>query len=163
MSASTENILDIASKKLRGLQEIGPSSFNAQESGSDFSNMLWRKLISSMTEAQLPVQRAMYGLSWPADEKTPPDSVYYFVGFEEVDENVPGSFQELTLEAGKFFRHRYTGPAAEIDQAFQEAYMNSFPKSGLTPRNGQHIEAYPADLDMESGQLTFDILIPIAE
>lgn len=149
------------SKQLVGLQAIGPSSFNQESSGTAFSDAMWKNLISQMSELNLPLQRAMYGVSWPADEKTPPDLIHYFVGFESNNVFEGEAFDRLDVESGNYFKYTYRGPASEVDRGFQAAYMIAFPASGLTSRSGKHIEVYPEDIDMTAMEISFEILIPV--
>ena len=82
---------------------------------------------------------------------------------EKTREALPNEFSELTLKGGSYFRYEYVGPASEVDKGFQDAYMNAFPNSGLKARDGQHLEVYPADLNMEAPEISFEILIPVEE
>ena len=105
----------------------------------------------------------MYGVSWPADEFTPPQNVHYFAGFESVDATVTAGMEELKLTGGNYFTYIYVGDLQKIDEGFQNAYNVAFPASGLTGRDGQHLEIYPEDYDPSSGVISFEILIPIQD
>jgi predicted transcriptional regulator YdeE len=49
----------------------------------------------------------------------------------------------------------------DVDSGFIDAYTVAFPQSGLTGRQGQHLEVYPADYNPMSDVVTFEILIPV--
>jgi predicted transcriptional regulator YdeE len=127
---------------LVGIGEIGPSSFNLNSDGAGFGALLWQKFFTKLSENNIPIHQMLYGVSWPADEKTPPDLIHYFVGLEKSGEILSKDFSELDLKGGNYFSYRYQGAPASIDAGFQDAYMNHFPKSGLEPRDGQHLEIY---------------------
>ena len=114
-----------------------------------------------MIDAKLNLEREMYGVSWPADDQTPPQLINYFVGFVDAGENYPANFQGLGLEGGNYFEYKYVGPAAEIDHGFLKAYTEALPSSGLTSREGQHLEIYSADYDPQAPVIKFSILIPV--
>lgn len=153
-------VVDIPRKTLIGIEEVGPSSFNAdQGSGASFSEKLWRRFIAMVIAAELPLDVDMYGVSWPADDKTPPDFVHYFCGLES--DVLPEGFRQLAVEGGPYFQFRYEGPATEIDLGFQDAYMKALPESGLKPREGQHLEIYGDEYDPEAPIVQFRILIPV--
>lgn len=151
----------IAPTTLVGIQEIGPSSFNQQMDGSDFGAALWKKLFSMLGEINLPLSEKMYGVSWPADNLTPPDVIHFFVGFEKKDRELPGTFISLNLEGGNYFAYQYSGPISAIDDAYQKAYLEALPQSGFSGREGQHLELYEAEVDLNSPEITFTILIPV--
>ena len=154
----------VTPKTLVGIKRIGPSSFNAQEgSGGQFAAQVWQEFIPLVIAAGLSPQRVMYGVSWPADEFTPPQNVHYFAGFESVDATVPADMEELKLTGGNYFTYIYVGDIQKIDEGFQNAYNVAFPASGLTGRDGQHLEIYPEDYDPSSGVISFEILIPIQD
>ncbi|CAN2175069.1 right oriC-binding transcriptional activator [Candidatus Nanopelagicaceae bacterium] len=149
-------------KKLVGIKRIGPSSFNDNVgSGSQFAAQVWQEFIPLVIAAGLSPQRVMYGVSWPADEFTPPQNVHYFAGFEPLDGTVPEYMEELQLTGGNYFTYIYVGDIQKNDEGFQNAYNVAFPASGLTGRNGQHLEIYPEDYDPSAEAITFQILIPV--
>ena len=75
----------VTPKTLVGIKRIGPSSFNENEgTGGQFAAQVWQEFIPLVITAGLSPQRVMYGVSWPADEFTPPQNVHYFAGFEPV-------------------------------------------------------------------------------
>jgi predicted transcriptional regulator YdeE len=151
--------IQVNPKMLVGIQKIGPSSFNETEkAGANFGNQLWHEFIGKVLEAGISLNRDMYGVSWPADELVPPQSIYYFCGFESNDQIK--AFDSLLVEGGKYFEYRYEGFAVDIDKGFQDAYMNAFPKSGLKARAGQHLEIYGDEYDPEAPVSIFKILIP---
>ena len=78
--------VQINPKKLIGISEIGPSSFNLNSDGAEFGALLWQKFFNKLLEKHIPINQKMYGASWPADDKTPPDLIHYFVGFEKSEE-----------------------------------------------------------------------------
>ena len=153
--------VQINPKKLIGISEIGPSSFNLNSDGAGFGAFLWQKFFTKLSENNIPRNQTMYGVSWPADEKNPPDLICYFVGFEKSGEIIPKDFSELDLQGGNYFSYEYQGSPAGIDSGFQDAYLNQFPKSGFEPREGQHLEIYPNYFDSNSKNIDFQILIPI--
>jgi predicted transcriptional regulator YdeE len=145
---------------LCGLQSVGPSSFNdAEKSGAQFSQKLWIALIEKMIAAGLPLDGLMYGVSWPADNLTPPQEIFYFCGFESATP-VEG-FNCLELEGGSYFEYKCEVPADNLDLGFHEAYMVAMPASGLKNRDGQHLELYGAEYDPNSPIARFSILIPV--
>ena len=146
---------------LVGISEIGPSSFNLNSDGAEFGALLWQKFFNKLLEKHIPINQKMYGASWPADDKTPPDLIHYFVGFEKSEEILLKDFSELDLQGGNYFSYKYQGSPAGIDAGFQDAYMNQFPKSGFEPRVGQHLEIYSDYFDSNSENIDFQILIPI--
>ena len=151
-------------KKLVGIKRVGASSFNEQEgSGAQFAAAVWREFIPLVIAAGLSPQRTMYGVSWPADEFTPPQNVHYFAGFEPVEGKVPADMEALQLTGGNYFTYVFVGGIQKIDQGFQNAYSVAFPASGLMGRDGQHLEIYPADYDPSAEVITFEILIPIQD
>ena len=154
------NRKSLASKSLIGIQAIGPSSFNDNKnSGAVFGANLWRKFIESLIERNLPLNQVMYGVSWPADELTPPQEIHYFCGIESI-KKIEG-LTTLKLEGGEYFEYKCEVPADEMDRGFQEAYMYAFPQSGLEGREGQHLEIYGEDYDPNSPIANFTILIPV--
>ena len=155
--------VQVGSIKLVGIQEVGPSSFNAEaNSGAKFGDLLWQKFIQLVVSAGLNPQRKMYGVSWPADDKTPPQLINYFVGFQDSGEKYSESFSNLTISGGNYFEFTYKGSPKDIDSGFIEAYTSAFPKSGLQGREGQHLEIYSEDFDPTSAVIKFKILIPVA-
>ena len=146
-----------------GLQEKGPSSFNTSENGIDFGSALWKKFTHILSEGDLSLQQTMYGVSWPADEKTPPDLIHYFVGIEKHNKELPVDLVKLQVEGGEYFRYEYKGPLTSIDQGFQDAYMNALPRSGFVSRVGQHLEIYRKGFDPYSPVTSFEILIPVCK
>jgi predicted transcriptional regulator YdeE len=154
------NILKIEPKRLMGILAKGPSSFNEEaNSGAKFSEQLWREFIGKVVLAGISLDRDMYGVSWPADENTPPQQVWYFCGFES-EEDVPG-LEPLNLQGGNYFQYHAEVLAVDIDKAFQEAYMKAMPASGLKGREGQHLEIYGEEYDPDSPTARFRILIPV--
>jgi predicted transcriptional regulator YdeE len=140
------NLVQIAPFKVAGIQRTGPSSFNSTEnSGSEFGNQLWHEFIAKVIEAGISLEQDMFGISWPADELTPPQTITYFCGFKS-DTQVEG-FELLEVEGGNYFEYRYEGFAVDIDKGFKDAYMSAFPKSGLKGKSGQHLEIYGEEYD----------------
>ena len=81
--------INLTPNNLVGIKAVGPSSFNeVEQSGSKFSEQLWREFIGKLVESGISLDRDMYGVSWPADDSTPPQYVHYFCGFESDDEVV---------------------------------------------------------------------------
>ena len=149
----------INSFKLAGIQRNGPSSFNQDPSaGGEFSNKLWHEFIDKAIAAGISLNQDMYGVSWPADDQTPPQLITYFCGFKS-DEEVQG-FDLLEVHGGNYFEYRYEGYAVDIDKGFQDAYVNAFPASGLKARSGQHLELYGEEYDPNAPISIFKILIP---
>ena len=122
---------------------------------------MWKKLIPQMITANLNLEREMYGVSWPADDQTPPQLINYFVGFVDASEKYPDNFRELFLEGGNYFEYKYVGAAADIDKGFLRAYTEELSASGLNSREGQHLELYGADYDPQAPIIKFSILIPV--
>jgi predicted transcriptional regulator YdeE len=152
--------INLAPKNLVGIQAKGPSSFNeVEQSGSKFSEQLWREFIGKLVESGISLDRDMYGVSWPADDLTPPQYVHYFCGFVS-DADLAG-LTSLKLEGGNYFQYNCEVLAVDIDKGFQEAYMNAMPNSGLKGRQGQHLEIYGEEYDPESPIARFRILIPV--
>jgi len=152
--------VNFPAKVLYGIQAQGPSSFNNVEgSGADFSKQLWFTFIDKLVELNIAFDGDLYGVSWPADDHTPPQEVHYFCGLESA-EPIDG-LQSLELTDGNYFEHRCDVPASHVDQAFDDAYMRAFPNSGLIGRDGQHIEIYGDEYDPESERAKFRILIPV--
>ena len=152
----------LSPKTLVGIKRIGPSSFNNNEgSGGQFAAQVWQEFIPMVIAAGLSPQRVMYGVSWPADELSPPQNVHYFAGFEPDGEVVPAGMEELQLTGGNYFTYVYVGDIQKIDEGFLNAYNEAFPASGLIGREGQHLEIYPEDYDPSAEAITFQILIPV--
>jgi predicted transcriptional regulator YdeE len=153
-------VVSVSQKRLIGIQAKGPSSFNNEvNSGAKFSEQLWHEFIELVVNADISLERDMYGVSWPADDLTPPQYVYYFCGFES-DSEVEG-LTSLNLVGGNYFQYNCSVPAAEIDKGFLEAYMSAMPASGLKGRDGQHLEIYGDEYDPDSPVAKFKILIPV--
>lgn len=145
---------------LVGIQETGPSSFNVVEnSGAEFGAQLWYKFIDKMISAGITPDKTMYGVSWPADDQTPPQIITYFCGFES-DQDIDG-FDSLNLNGGNYFQYNAEVLAVDMDKAFQDAYMKALPASGLKAREGQHLEIYGDEYDPDSPVAKFKILIPV--
>lgn len=154
------SLVRIAPFKLAGIEKTGPSSFNVEENaGGNFSNNLWHEFIDKVIAAGLSLEQDMYGVSWPADDQTPPQVISYFCGFKS-DNEVEG-FETLDVKGGNYFEYRYEGFAVDIDKGFQAAYMNAFPASGLKGRIGQHLEIYGEEYDPNAPISIFKILIPV--
>jgi len=154
--------VQLDSLKLVGIQEVGPSSFNAEaDSGAKFGDQLWQKFIQLVVSADLNPQRKMYGVSWPADNLTPPQLINYFVGFQDIGENYSDKFSNLILTGGNYFEFTYKGSPRDIDNGFIVAYTSALPKSGLKSREGQHLEIYSEDFDPTASEIQFKILIPV--
>jgi len=154
--------IEVAPRALLGIQEIGPSSFNDEmNAGSKFGDSMWAKFIPMVGATGLSLEREMFGVSWPADELTPPQHIHYFVGFELPEGFTHPEFEHFELPGGGYFSYTYTGSMQEVDRGFADAYMNALPASGLTPREGLHLEVYPADYDPTASEVTFQILIPV--
>ena len=152
--------INIAPKSLVGIQAKGPSSFNeVEQSGSKFSEQLWREFIGKLVEKGISLDRDMYGVSWPADDSTPPQYVHYFCGFES-DLEVTG-LTNLRLDGGNYFQYNCEVLAVDIDKGFQNAYMVAMPESGFQGREGQHLEIYGDEYDPDSPIARFRILIPV--
>jgi predicted transcriptional regulator YdeE len=152
----------MSSKTLIGIHKVGPSSFNDElDSGSKFADQIWKVFIPQVIDAGISVERIMYGVSWPADENTPPQLIHYFAGFEPDTEDVPAEFDKLELEDGNYFSYIYTGSMRGVDSGFIDAYTVELPQSGLVGREGQHIEIYPVNFNPLAELVTFEILIPV--
>ena len=152
--------LHLEQRNLVGIQAKGPSSFNeVEQSGSKFSEQLWREFIGKLVESGISLDRDMYGVSWPADDSSPPQYVNYFCGFES-DRDEKGLIA-LKLEGGNYFQYNCEVLAVDIDKGFKEAYMNAMPNSGLKGRQGQHLEIYGEEYDPDSPTARFRILIPV--
>ena len=154
--------VEIAGRKIVGIQSTGPSSFSDQsEPGQKFGERSWQSLVATMLENGLSLHREMFGVSWPADEHTPPQQVHYFTGFEPVEGEDYSAFSEIDIETGAFFEYIYTGSPHKIDAGFIAAYTQALPESGLTPRSGQHLEMYADDYMPDAEVVSFRILIPV--
>ena len=151
--------IQIAPFKVCGIMQTGPSSFNNDtDAGADFSSKIWHEFIEKVISSGVRLDQDMYGISWPADDQTPPQLITYFCGFKsEVD--IEG-FDTLQIDGGNYFEYRYEGFVVDIQKGFQNAYLNSFPNSGLKARDGQHIEIYGDEYDPDSPISIFKILIP---
>ena len=153
---------EITRKNLIGIHKIGPSSFNDEaNSGSKFADQIWQEFIPQVIGAGISAERVMYGVSWPADENTPPQLIHYFAGFEPDSVEVPAGFEKFELEGGNYFSYTYTGSMRDVDSGFIDAYTVALPQSGLVGREGQHLEVYPADYNPSAEVVTFEILIPV--
>ena len=138
---------------------MGPSTFNKDTNvGANFSSKIWHEFIDKVISSGIKLDQDMFGISWPADDQTPPQLVSYFCGFKS-DIDIDG-FESLQVEGGNYFEYRYEGYVVDIAKGFQEAYMNALPSSGLKPREGQHIEIYGDEYDPDSPVSIFKILIP---
>lgn len=147
-------------KVLIGLQEVGPSSFNVDESsGQAFGEKLWYRFIDVLVKNSIGMDQVMYGVSWPADDQIPPQMIHYFCGIE-FDSDIEG-LTKLDLEGGNYFDYKCEVDAKKLDDGFRDAYMDAFPASGFVGRVGQHIELYEADYDPTSEIAKFHILIPV--
>lgn len=145
---------------LYGLQARGPSSFNAVPgSGAEFGKKLWLKFIDKLVSLDISLNADMYGISWPADEAVPPQEIHYFCGLEFAEPI--SELEAFSLEGGNYFEYFCDVPADDIDLAFQEAYTIAMPASGLSARDGQHIEIYGEEYDPNSDRAQFRILIPV--
>jgi predicted transcriptional regulator YdeE len=154
--------IEIAPRTLVGIIERGPSSFNDSEnSGAAFAARMWEKFIPMVMEQGLSLNREMYGVSWPADEKTPPQEIHLFVGCEKPEQELSADFVELKLDGGAYFEYSYSGSPKDIDRGFLAAYTQAFPASGLKSREGQHLEVFPDDYDPTAEVISFKILIPV--
>lgn len=154
------NKVQIEPKRLIGIQATGPSSFNPVEnSGAKFGEQLWHEFIEKVVNADISLDRDMYGVSWPADENTPPSQIHYFCGFES-DQSLDG-FATLELDGGNYFEYLCEVLAVDIDKGFQEAYLSAMPASGLKAREGQHLEIYGVEYDPDSPIAKFRIYIPV--
>ena len=152
----------INSRTLVGIQKVGPSSFSVEaNSGSKFADQIWQEFIPQVIGSGISVERVMYGVSWPADENTPPQLIHYFAGFELAPEEVPAGFEKFELVGGNYFSYTYTGSMRDVDSGFIDAYTVALPQSGLVGREGQHLEVYPADYNPSAEVVTFEILIPV--
>lgn len=145
--------------RMLGILRKGPSSFNVNGQGTEFAGEIWREFIDQLLQAGVPLNQDLYGVSWPADDSTPPQEIYYFCGFAS-SEVLPG-FEELHFEGGNYFEYRCEVPANDLDAGFQAAYLDALPKSGLEPREGQHLELYGDEYDPQSPIARFRILIPV--
>ena len=154
------NKVSISPKNLYGISAKGPSSFNDEVgSGAEFGKQVWLNFISEALKKGIDLGQDLYGVSWPADDQTPPQEIYYFCGFVS-DLEVEG-FEKLELIGGNYFQYNCEVLANEIDKGFQDAYMNAMPASGLKNREGQHIEIYGQEYDPDSEIARFRILIPV--
>ena len=152
--------IQLPAKRLLGLSFVGPSSFNDQEgAGSEFADRIWHEFIDALLQANIPLNQDLFGVSWPADEHTPPQEIHYFCGFES-SENIKG-FETLEVAGGGYFECHAEVPASNLDSAFQQAYLEALPASGLTSREGQHLEIYGEEYDPDSPTARFRILIPV--
>ena len=158
----TKSMIKIEPFTIVGISEIGPSSFNNSEgSGAKFADTVWQKFIPMVLNAGLSSQRVMYGVSWPADANVPPQEIHYFAGFELKPGEPSAGFKSLDITGGNYFAHTYIGSMANIDLGFMDAYTVALPGSGLSNREGQHLEVYPANYDPAAPEITFQILIPV--
>lgn len=152
--------IKVDSKQLVGIKATGPSSFNQVEnSGAKFGEQLWHEFIEKVVDADISLDRDMYGVSWPADNNLPPQQIHYFCGF--VSEETPEGFEKLQLDGGNYFEYKCEVLAVDMDKGFQDAYMNAMPSSGLKGREGQHLEIYGDDYNPDSPVAKFKILIPV--
>ncbi|MEN9692502.1 MAG: Integron-associated effector binding protein [Actinomycetota bacterium] len=150
----------LSPKTMYGISAKGPSTFNVEAgSGADFSKLLWLKFIDEAVAKDVDLSQELYGISWPADSFTPPQEIFYFCGFQS--ETEVAGFEKLKLTGGNYFKYHCEIPVEEIDKGFEDAYMNALPASGLKNREGQHIEIYGAEYDLDSPIARFRILIPV--
>ncbi len=148
------------SMTLQGIQQRGPSSFNGVEnSGAKFGAELWHNFIDALVEKGIPISGELYGVSWPADDLTPPQEIFYFCGLES-DQKIEG-FETLQIDGGNYFEYFCTVAADKLDDGFKDAYMRALPESGLQSRDGKHIEIYGDEYDPDSAIAKFKILIPV--
>ena len=150
----------IDARTLYGIQSKGPSSFNdVENSGADFGQRLWLQFIDELVRLGINLDQDMYGVSLPADEITPPQEIFYFCGIESL--NPIAELESLELEGGNYFEYKCEVPPSQLDSGFIEAYTQALPASGLTSREGQHLEIYGEDYDPTSDVAKFTILIPV--
>ena len=153
-------VVSVAPKKLIGLLRRGPSSFNdVEKSGSQFASDIWHEFVDLLLKHGFTLGQDLYGVSWPADDNTPPQEVHYFCGVES--EAKISEFTSLKIDGGNYFEYRCEVPASNLDLAFQQAYLEAMPASGLIEREGQHIEVYGVEYDPNSPVAKFRILIPV--
>ena len=145
---------------LYGIERVGPSSFNDEpESGAGFSAALRHEFIGELIQHDVPLDGVMYGVSWPADDHVPPQTITYFCGTQSAT-SLEG-LQTLVVEGGSYFEYCADVPARDLDLAFRNAYVDALPASELTPREGQHIEVYGDEYDPSAQIANFRILIPV--
>ena len=153
-------VIAVPAKRFLGLLRKGPSSFNSVENaGTNFAAEFWGEFINLLVTNGVPLEQDLYGITWPADAHIPPQEVFYFCGFESSDQIK--TFEVLELEAGNYFHFDCEVEASNLDRGFQEAYLEAFPNSGLTPRDGKHLEIYGQEYDPNSPIARFRILIPV--
>ena len=145
-----------------GLATTTPSSFSPEHdvNGAQVGE-LFQQLTDELTALGIDGFEELVGISRPADAVIPPQLIWYFAGYESLSLSVD-SLDELVVPAGDYFAVTYQGPITGFDAAVNEVYGTIFPDSGLTPRDGLHLEIYPADWDRHDENSCMDILIPIA-
>lgn len=150
----------VPAKLLYGTLNKGPSSFNVEEgSGAQFASNSWHAFVDKLIAHGVPLDQEQFGVSWPADNQVPPQEIYYFCGVEYGANSE--DFEQFKVEGGNYFAYGCKVPQQNLDQGFQEAYMVALPASGLTPREGQHLEIYGSEYDPNSPIARFQILIPV--
>ena len=145
-----------------GLATTTPSSFSPDHdvNGTQIGE-LFEKVRHELRAAGVDVVDELVGISRPADAVIPPQLIWYFAGYESPSLSTD-SLDKLVVPAGDYFAVTYQGPITGFDAAVNEVYGTIFPDSGLTPRDGLHLEVYPADWDRHNENSRMDILIPIA-
>jgi predicted transcriptional regulator YdeE len=149
-------------RRFIGLATTTPSSFSPDHDVTGVQvGELFQQLTNELTATGVDNFEELVGISRPADAVIPPQLLWYFAGYESQSLSVD-SLDELVVPAGDYFAVTYQGAITGFDAAVNEIYGTIFPDSGLTPRDGLHLEVYPADWDRHDEHSRMDILIPIA-
>gem|GEM_PF-489279 len=148
-------------RRFVGIATTTPSSFSPVHdvNGAQIGE-LFQQLKNELQTAGVDDFDELVGISRPADAVIPPQLIWYFARYENPSLSLV-SLEELLVPAGDYFVVTYHGPMTGFDAAVNEVYGTIFPESGLTPRDGLHLEIYPADWDGRDEQSHMDILIPI--
>ena len=121
---------------------------------------LIEKVRAALLDQGISTDCDFFGISWPADELSPPMMINFFAGIES-DIAGDDDFEEIVVTPGNYFATTYEGSMANFDEAIIEIYGPTLENSGHQVRDGLHLEIYGSSFDPNSETSLVDVLIPV--
>lgn len=164
MTQGDTHVVDHAEMRVAGFRIVTPTSFNSVNPSSQESvPQLWQGFWDRYWELGIDVQGSCIAVATPVDgSDNPPMFVNYLAGVEvPLDLRLPDGFVDEYVPAGRYVHYTHQGPFELLDQSFQHAYLEWLPKSGLSIRQGHHLELYTPKCDISKTDGEMEILIPV--
>ena len=125
----------------------------------------WMKRVAPWMEANNLMARPRYGVALDDPHATKPAQCRYDACVEITpDQTLAGDAREKVLPGGRYAVLEFSGPIADIGEAWDYLLGDWLPKSGLQLDSRPMFEHYPVDgaYDAKTGAFNCDICVPVA-